>query len=432
MRPEADLDIECFHNWFLVGITDRETGTHWDYQMVPGTQLDIPALTALLQHYRIVTFNGTNYDVPMLSYALTGADCAALKAANDDIIGNGLRWWQFYKKYGCWAPDWIDHIDVSEVAPGVRISLKQYACRMHSPLVQDTPVDFNAPLPMEHVADEIYYCRNDRSITGQLRKMIDERIQVRVRLSEKFGVDLRSKSDAQMAEAMVKAEWGRQMRDSVERFQQAPVEAGQTFPHLAVANYEVDYKGTPRPVVPHYPHGTSFKVRVPEYVEFITPYMRDFLNVVRNCDFVITNKDEAIQMGLLDTPVRTGVQIPAELKGRDIVIGKTTYRVGIGGLHSQESSVSYKSVPGVCTLRTADVASYYPSMILNAGMNPPQLGPLFRQIYLDIYEERIAKKGRMKEIRGRITEIKERLQELRNAQGSVPSSSGSGGGSPVS
>ena len=44
MRPEADLDIECFHNWFLVGITDKQTGTEWDFQMVPGTRLDTASI----------------------------------------------------------------------------------------------------------------------------------------------------------------------------------------------------------------------------------------------------------------------------------------------------------------------------------------------------------------------------------------------------
>ncbi len=423
MRPEAELDIECFHNWFLVGITDKGTGTEWDFQMVPGTQLDVASIRTLLQHFTLVTFNGQNYDIPMLCLALTGADCATLKAANDDIICNGLKWWQFNKKYGCYPPDYLDHIDVSEPTPGVRVSLKQYACRLSSRLVQDSPVDFNKPLPLEDAPEEIYYCRNDRKITRELRDTIDERIKVRVRMSERHGVDLRSKSDAQMAEAMVKAEWSRIMADSVARFQNAPVSNGQTdlhlFPHLSVASYDVDYSGNPRPLIPHYSHGTTFKVRIPEYVEFVTPYMQSFLATVRNCDFVISDKEEAELMGIDGKNIRTGVLIPEELKGRDIVIGRTTYRVGIGGLHSQESSASHKSVPGRITLRTADVASYYPSLILNAGMYPPQLGPLFLSIYRGFYDDRIGAKLRMKEIAGKITELKARLKELENAQGAV-------------
>lgn len=400
MRPEADLDIECFHNWFLVGITDKQTGTEWDFQMVPGTKLDTASITTLLQYYTIVTFNGTNYDLPILLLALAGADCATLKAANDNIICNGLKWWQFYRKYNCYPPDWIDHIDISEVAPGVRVSLKQYMCRMSSRLVQDTPVDFNAPLPLEHTPSEIYYCRNDRRGTRELREVCDERIKVRIRMSERYGVDLRSKSDAQMAEAMVKAEWTRVMAESIERYQLNPptgVFPIDEFPHVAVRQYDVDYRGNPKPIIPHFEHGTSFKARIPDYIDFATPYMQAFLETVRNCDFVITDKEEAIELGYDPAGIRTGVQIPPELKGRDITIGHTVYRVGIGGLHSQESSASHRTIPGVCTLRTADVASYYPSLILNAGMYPKQLGKLFLTIYKSVYEQRLAAKRDIKQ-----------------------------------
>lgn len=411
-RPEADLDIECFHNWFLVGFTDKETGTEWDFQMVPGSQLDTASIAALLQHYTIVTFNGTGYDVPMLMLALQGADCATLKAANDEIIEGGLKWWQFYKKYGCWPADYVDHIDVAEPTPGVKVSLKQYACRLSSKLVQDSPVDFRKPLPLEEAVNEILYCRNDRKITRELREVISERLAVRVRMSEKFGVDLRSKSDAQMAEAMVKAEWSRQMRESVDRYQAYRTAFEQEFgpgmpelksdlvdyPHLAIPSYDTDYRGNPRPVIPHYNHGTTFKARIPEYVHFVTPHMQEFLELVRNCDFFISNKDEAELMGYDGKNIKTGVLIPPELKGRDIVIGRSTYRVGIGGLHSQESSAAHRSIPGVLVLRTADVASYYPSMICNAGMYPPQLGPLFLTIYSTIYTTRLEAKAALKKL----------------------------------
>ena len=425
MRPEAELDIECFHNWFLVGITDSATGIEWDFQMVPGNPLDVASIEALLRHYTIVTFNGQNYDIPMLMLALKGVDNATLKAANDDIIVNRLKWWQFYKKYGCYPPEWIDHIDVSEVAPGVRVSLKQYMCRMNSKLVQDTPVDFNAPLPLEHAPDEIYYCRNDRRGTRELRELVDERMKVRYRMSERYGVDLRSKSDAQMAEAMVKAEWARQMRDSVDRYNE-PDRLPDYCPHLAVPSFDMDYHGNPRPIVPHFEHGTTFKVKLPSYIEFVTPMMQEFLSVVRDCDFLISNKEEAVALGYDPAGIRTGVMIPDEIKGRDITIGSTTYRVGIGGLHSQESSESHRSVPGQVTLKTADVASYYPSLILNAGMNPSQLGPLFLSIYKQFYTERIAGKLRGKELKSKLTVLKERLKELENAQGSVSPETRSG------
>lgn len=388
LRPEAELDIECFHNWFLVGITDSQTGTQWDYQMTHGTTLDVASITALLMHYTVVTFNGQNYDNPMLMLALTGADCATLKAANDAIILGGLKPWMFYKKYGCWPPDWFDSIDVAEPTPGVKVSLKQYACRMHSRLVQDSPVNFNVPLPLEHAPAEIAYCRNDRKITRELRDTIADRIDLRYRISERYGVDLRSKSDAQMAEAMVKVEWQRRMRESIA--------CGDTW-HQGL-QYDTDYKGNPLPIIPKFAHGTKFKTRIPDYVHFVTPGMQDFLATVRACDFEITDKEEATLLGFDGKTIKTGVVIPPELKGRVITIGKTNYQVGIGGLHSQESSVAYRSIPGVQTLRTIDVQSYYPSLIINSGMYPAQLGPLFQLIYKTIYVERLSAKEAIKKI----------------------------------
>lgn len=368
-RPEAALDIECFHNWFLVGLTCAQTGAMWDYHMTTGQRLDVMALMTLLRHFKIVTFNGNNYDLPMLMLSLQGVDCATLKQANDDIIVRQLKPWAFFKKYQCYPFDYIDHIDVSEPTPGVKISLKQYACRMHSQLVQDSPVDFSKPIDLGHIPQEIAYCQNDRRVTLELRNAIKDRIELREKLSERYGVDLRSKSDAQMAEAMVKVEWSRRLREELDNLTPS------------VRDYDVGYDGTLRPIIPKFPHGSTFKAVIPDHIQFITPYMQSVLATVRNCDFLISDKDEAELLGLDGKKIKTGVIIPDALKGLDINIGGSIFRMGIGGLHSQESAQVVRSVPGVGTMWTADVAAYYPSLIVNSGMFPTQLGPLFPAIY---------------------------------------------------
>jgi hypothetical protein len=281
-RPEAALDIECFHNWFLVGFTDATTGQEWDFQMVEGGPLlDVASIDQLLRHYTVITFNGVNYDIPMLMLALQGADCAQLKAANDAIIVGGLKWWAFYKAFGCYPPDYIDHIDVMEPTPGVRVSLKQYACRLHAPLVQDSPVDFKVPIQLAHIPQEIAYCRNDRRVTLQLRTAIADRLDLRIGLSEQYGVDLRSKSDAQMAEAMVKVEWSRRLAAEIDNLTPS------------VFDYDVGYDGTYKPNIPKYAHGTTFKAILPDYLSFVTPYMQQVHALVAATDFMLTDKDEA-------------------------------------------------------------------------------------------------------------------------------------------
>lgn len=382
-RPEAGVDIECFHNWFLWGLTDAVTGQQWDYQMVPGTRLDTGAIETLLRHYTAVTFYGVGYDLPMTLLALAGADCATLKQANDEMIVGGMKWWVMLKKYGLRIPHWFDHIDVSEPTPGVRVTLKQYMCRMHSQKIQDSPVDFKLPIDPKHVPQEVEYCRNDRRGTLELREQIKSRIDLRIKLSERYGIDLRSKSDAQMAEAMVKVEWSRRLKEQIDNL--VP----------SVRDYEVKWDGTLSPVIPKFAHGHKFKCIIPEYIHFVTPYMQGVLELIRNCEFTLTDKDEALllsdgteEVGPDGKKLKTGVVMPKELKGLDIHMGPSTFRMGIGGLHSKEKKTTVRSHPGRGTLRTADVAAYYPSCIVNSGMNPPQLGPLFQEIYGGFKHER--------------------------------------------
>ena len=46
--------------------------------------------------------------------------------------------WVFYKKWGIEPPDYIDCIDIMDVAPGVHIGLKAYMARMHAPTLGNT------------------------------------------------------------------------------------------------------------------------------------------------------------------------------------------------------------------------------------------------------------------------------------------------------
>lgn len=365
-RPCAVLDIECLIDFFEIKLRESDTGVTHGFPLYPGSPpLDLQALVNLLARFTIYTFNGNNYDLPMLTLALHGATHQQMLEGNNAIIKRGLKRWQFYRAFNIEPPAYIDHVDLFDVAPGVSIGLKMYMGRIHAPKMQDMPVDYDVPvLPMERLGIS-RYCDNDLEGTNLLREGLWERLDLRCEMSERYGTDLRSKSDAQIAEAVIKAQ-------------------------LAFA-----------PEPRYVPHGFTFKYEPPAYIRFATAPMQAVLQRVQEADFYVSDKEEAITLGHTDV-TRTGVRIPAALAGMDIRIGHANYRLGIGGLHSQESSVYYLSVPGSRALWDVDVTSYYPSLIDTLGMYPQQLGPGFLDIYRGIKSRRIAAKnaGQMTESDG--------------------------------
>jgi hypothetical protein len=366
IRVERTLDIECYQNYFLVRVEDVASphAVH-RFVLAEGVKFDRTAFDVLAQSSTFITFNGNNYDMPMLMLALAGATNAELKLANNQIIERGLKPWDFYRSYQLSIPGYYDHIDIMEVAPGVHIGLKMYAGRIHAPKMQDLPIE---PSQLISMMDRVLldtYCGNDHDVTRRLYFALNERLALRKDLGERYKIDVRSKSDAQIAESVIKS--------------------------------QLDFYPEKR----YIPHGYSFKYTPPEYIRYVTAPMRELLEVVRASEFVVTDKEEALEMYGDATGIRTGVNIPKELKGRDIRIGRSVYRLGIGGLHSQEHSVSH-ATDDKFIISDHDVASYYPSLILGMEMYPEQIGPAFLTIYRKVYDRRLEAKeaGRKTEADG--------------------------------
>ena len=66
--------------------------------------------------------------------------------------------------------------------------------------------------------------------------------------------------------------------------------------------------------------------------------------------------------------------------------GDMTFKIGVGGLHSQETGVARSNV------YSYDVVSYYPRIIINMGFEPDRFNGDFKGIYAQLYEQRVAAK----------------------------------------
>ena len=197
------MDIECYIDYFLVMFRRVDTGTTRVYEMFDCKRLDTEEIRRIMRTFRVVTFNGNNYDLPMLAYALTGVSCANLKEASDTIIVGQMKGWQFEQHSGVRVPREWDHIDLIEVAFG-QGSLKLYGGRLHSQKLQDLPIEPSARIRPAQREELVMYCGNDLQTTIDLWNHLGPQIELRERMSSEYGDDLRSKSDAQIAEAVIR------------------------------------------------------------------------------------------------------------------------------------------------------------------------------------------------------------------------------------
>lgn len=356
-RVERTLDTECYRDYWLARFEDRHDPSKvYRFAMWPGQRLDIEGLRSVLAWSTIATFNGIGYDIPMTMLALQGVDNMALKQANDMIIERRLSPWDFMRSYGLEIPDWLDHIDLMEVAPGVKIGLKTYMARMHCKQLQDLPIDPKDSISPANRVNLDFYCGNDHDGTRTMWNQLAERLTMREDIGKRYGIDVRSKSDAQIAEAVFKAKLGRW----------------------------IDKR--------YVPHGFTFMYQPPSYIKFATPELQAMLATLKATPFEVQDKEEALLLYGDAEGIRTGVRMPKFLAGKDIRIGNSCYRMGIGGLHSQEHGVTWWNDEH-CELSDHDVASYYPALIINSGKHPTAIGPEFQPIYIGIRDERIIAKA---------------------------------------
>lgn len=343
-REELITDVECYRNYFLVVFRNIVTGKIAYVEGRDDLPLDTKKLKWLLESFTIVTFNGINYDIPMCEMAVGGLSLAKLKEMSDKIIKEELRGSDVRRSIKCKALK-VDHIDLIEVAP-LLASLKTYAGRQHAHKMQDLPFHPDTILTPEQIAITRWYCVNDTANTALLRETLKEQVELRYTLSNEYRIDLRSKSDAQIAEAVMAAELKR--RTGV------------------------------KPEKPSIEVGTTYRYNPPHFLQFRSPLLNWALQTVRNARFVVDYTGS--------------IAMPEEVKALQLDINGSVYRMGIGGLHSSESTVAHYTDKDY-VLIDKDVTSFYPFIILGQGLYPPHLGPVFLQVYRSIVDRRLAAKA---------------------------------------
>lgn len=285
-----------------------------------------------------VGFNNRDFDNVIVSAFCAGRTEIEIKRIADDIIKNSVPHWVSMRKFGL-REVFLDYIDLIEVAPSF-VGLKAYGARMHMPKLQDMPIAHDAFITPEQEPLLLEYCHNDVETTEGLLAHLEKEILLRVEMSRRYGVDMRSKSDAQMAEQAYITSMGLERKENK---------------------------------IPE-----TVRYTPPTFLRFKNPDLQALLDRVAEHTFELNQG--------------TGhVQLPDFLGSQTVAFGCGEYQLGVGGIHSvHDKKVCH--VAGDDVICDIDAASFYPSIILVCGFVPANLGQPFINEYKKIYDRRLEAK----------------------------------------
>ncbi len=332
-KNQLFFDTECYPNYFLIVFKDLN-GNEECFVKDENNVLPVSRIKKLLETRQTIGFNSRMYDIPMITYALSGVSNSLLKEMSDRIINESV--YETLCEYQLWCPKDYDHIDTINVAIG-KNSLKMYGARINTPYLQDLPYDPSIILTAEDKLIIKKYCSNDVDITKNLYLHLKDAIDIRSVINDEYQVDVRSKSDAQIAEVLINKE----LFSSKKKI--------KTF---------------------------EFKYTPPDYIKFKIDTLNNLLSKFRDIEFKGVAGDRLLEKGIVT----------------DVLINDVPYSCGIGGLHSKEEARTVFASEDEYII-DIDVVSYYPTIILNNKYCPDNYNvEEFLQFYQKIYDDRIIAK----------------------------------------
>ena len=342
---ELSFDIETYSNYFLAVFYRVSDQTVISFDSRGG--FEKKKLLWALANWKTYGFNSLGFDLPIcVAYCQADGDSHYAYSMASDIINNqALPSWKVLATHGL-KNGWRDqfkknHYDLMGPAFG-RHGLKFYAAVLGAKTIMNLPYEPQMELTDPQMDDVFHYCVNDCVETSRLRNALEGPLNIRKEFGLNYGIDLRSLQDAKVAEMLLVQDYRYNLKRDPEKPTDLP---SRVFYH------------------------------VPDYVKFTTEPLQKLLEELDGSAFDIV--EGKVKLGFME--------------GRVITVAGKTYKMGIGGLHSQEKTITHKATADL-TLIDCDVASYYPSLILRNGSYPPALGQQFLKTYQNFVSLRVAAK----------------------------------------
>ena len=342
-------DIESFPNLFTCSILNSENNKLITYE-ISEDKNDLGKIVALFQlkEFYFCGFNNKSYDDVLINYLIIRFDDLRykpifeitwlIKSMSDKIIKEPVANWVDYKH--AYLFNSFDLMTMSFSAKN-RVGLKELEVTMGFPNVMEYEGDFSKNVPKELKDKVIEYNQNDVLATGELLNLKKNDIELRLKLNEKYKINVLSKDNVNMGMEILKKEY-------LEK-------TNKTWDDIK------DLK-TPCQLV-------SFKNIIFDFIQYTTPTLQKLLEKLKKVSIDPNNKEF-----------------------REVFeIGGVVHNVSLGGLHSINNAEII--IPNEDELLLDyDVDSYYPSCLIVNNLYPKHLGIEFVGIYKNIRDERVEAK----------------------------------------
>jgi len=267
---------------------------------------------------------------------------------------------------------WEDDIDLLNIL-GKRRALKEYGVSLGVKKLQEFPFDPDSELNKEEILKLEKYCHIDVDITVALFKELKKDIELRLFLNETYQGEKKqascTKSFLPMSEPQI-----------AQSFMAVKYCAKEKL------NYnDLEYKKT-TPVYKNIPLSST----IHSCISFKTTQLQDFLKDVKEYFIDFQEVEKETFTGSFKT---IGIKNRNEIK-IDFEFNNLKLKFGLGGLHSVTKNVTYESTSKYQII-DIDVASFYPSLIINMELRPDFLKPSWNKIYKELRQMRLdaKKKG---------------------------------------
>lgn len=363
-------DIEVFQNIFHCSVKNTETNNIYKFEISERknqlrelvkffkqvdkyitwgdyytTNINIPA------NVIFCGYNNLHYDNPIINYIIEYEDklmqyniptiCSsifnlskAITTSSEDNIDAWKHW-----KYQIW----FDTFDILTMlySNKLRVGLKEIQVTMQYPNVQEFVCDWTKPLPLEDFDSMIDYNINDIESTSELLNRCKKDVDLRIAIEDEYGVRVLSKDGVNIG-----------MKILTQKYLE---KTGLTW-------QDIKDLRSPMSVIP-------LKDVILPFIKYDSPILQRVLDDMKN---------------QIVSPGRKGYE-------NKFVFNNLRYSVGVGGIHSVNS-------PEIIIPRDdemlidIDVASLYPSMLIEYEFYPKHLGKEFLEVYKQIKDERIEAK----------------------------------------